>query len=134
MGADIYVETLDKMYLESLEKIRKIMKTWYPKLSFNTKVHVDSVVSNSFRNNKNVGLLFSGGVDSLYSYFKHKNEKPILIMIWGVDIPIKQETFWRKVQKTYIQFAKDANTTPSLFDLFAVGKKAWFKTRIKSNN
>lgn len=44
-----------------------------------------------------MGLLFSGGVDSLASYIRHREKKPNLIMIWGADIPISQEGFWRKL-------------------------------------
>ncbi len=97
-GADIYVKELDRSYLESLNKIKLVMKRWYHKLSFSTNIHVEDLVSNKF-SNRGYGLLFSGGIDSTASYIKHRNEKPNLIMIWGADILLAEEEFWRKVQK-----------------------------------
>ena len=40
-------------------------------------------------------------MDSLASYIRHKKEKPNLIMIWGADIPISEEKFWKKVKSEY---------------------------------
>ncbi|MEM2506518.1 MAG: hypothetical protein QXF61_05690, partial [Nitrososphaeria archaeon] len=81
-GADVYVGKLDKSYFEALENVRLVFKRWYPKLPFSTKIYVEKLVSNNFQM-KNVGLLFSGGVDSFASYIKHREKKPSLIMIWG---------------------------------------------------
>jgi len=104
IGADIYVEELDKKYLDSLENVKSVFKRWYPKLPFSTKIHVDNIVSNSF-NNERCGLLFSGGVDSTFSYLRHRNEMPILITILGADIPIKKKKFWRDVKNRIEEYA-----------------------------
>lgn len=107
-GADVYVKELDRSYLESLNKIKSVMKRWYPKLSFSTNIHVENIVSNEF-SNRGYGLLFSGGIDSTTSYIRHKNQKPNLIMVWGADIPIAEEEFWRKVKSNYKNFARQEN-------------------------
>lgn len=108
IGADIYVEELDKTYLESLGKIELVMKDWYPNLPFSTNIHVEKVVPNSFSNN-GYGLLFSGGIDSTASYIRHKSKKPDLIMVLGLDIPLDEEKFWRKVKNEYEDFAHREN-------------------------
>ena len=108
VGADVYVKELDKTYLESLNKIKSVMKRWYPKLSFSTDIHVENVVSNKF-SNRGYGQLFSGGIDSTTSYIRHKNQKPRLIMVWGADIPLVEEAFWRKVRNKYKYFAGQEN-------------------------
>ena len=105
LGGDVYVKELDKSYFKSLENTRLVFKSWYPKLSFSTKIHVKKLVSNRFSNMR-YGLLFSGGVDSLASYIRHKGKKPNLIMIWGLDIPLDQEDFWKKIKNKYEDFAK----------------------------
>jgi len=108
IGADVYVKELDKTYLESLNKIKSIMKTWYPKLPFSTDVCVEYAVSNRF-SSQGYGLLFSGGIDSTTSYIRNKKMKPNLIMIWGADIPLVEEEFWCKVKKKFKDFAKHEN-------------------------
>jgi len=106
-GADIYVGELDKSYFESLNMIKLVFKKWYPKLPFSTKIYVKKVkkVQNEF-SHRRWALLFSGGVDSLTSYIRHRKKKPNLIMIWGADIPISEENFWRNVKNEYEAFAR----------------------------
>jgi hypothetical protein len=100
IGADVHVGSLDQKFMESLEQIRKTLKKWHPRLSFNTKIHVDKIIKNTAKNQR-TGILFSGGIDSTTSYFRHKHKNPILIMIWGVDIPLTEKKFWFKVKSTY---------------------------------
>ena len=109
-GANIYVEELDKRYSESLNRIKLVMKGWYPKLSFSTDINVEEIVSNSSTSEGNeLGLLFSGGIDSTSSYIRHKNKKPNLIMVWGADIPLDRKEFWMGVKKKYKKFANQEN-------------------------
>jgi len=108
IGADIYVKELDKNYLESLEKIKLIMEKWYPQLPFSTNIYVENVVSNKFDNDE-YALLFSGGIDSTFSYYRNKHKRPNLIMIWGADIPLTEEQYWKKVKKKYEEWAYEEN-------------------------
>ena len=88
VGADIYTKNLDETYLKSLNKVRSVLKSWYPKFHFSTKIIVGNVVSNRFSNN-GYGLLFSGGIDSTASYIRHRNEKPNLITVLGAGSDIQ---------------------------------------------
>jgi len=108
IGADIYVKELDKNYLESLEEIKSVMTEWYPQLPFSTNIYVDNVVSNKF-NNDEYGLLFSGGIDSTFSYYRNKDKKQNLIMIWGADIPLTEEKYWKNVKKKYEDWSEKEN-------------------------
>lgn len=107
VGADVHVRELDRSYLESLNKIKLVLKKWYPRLPFSTHIYVEKTVSNKFSNQK-YGLLFSGGVDSTTSYIRQK-KKPNLMMVWGADIPLAEKGFWRKVKNRYKDFAKQEN-------------------------
>lgn len=107
-GADIYIGDADRSYLESLEKIKAVMKGWYPKLPFSTNIHVENTVSNKFVNQR-YGLLFSGGIDSTSSYITHKNRKPNLITIWGADIFLSEGNYWREVKNKNRDFASQEN-------------------------
>jgi len=108
IGADIYVKELDKTYLESLNKVKSVFKRFYPKLPFSTRINVEEIVSNRFFN-EGYGLLFSGGVDSMTSYIRHKDKKPNLIMVWGVDIPVRARLHWMQVRGIYKEFAAQEN-------------------------
>lgn len=80
-GADVYVETIDENFRESLGKIRAVMKKWYPDYPFSTKVWGQSK-TNSY-SGSNFALLYSGGLDSMCSYFKHGEKNLILISVSG---------------------------------------------------
>ena len=105
-GADVYVETLDKSYLDSLNKVEQVFRGWFPQFSFSGKIHVQNLIANKF-NNEGYALLFSGGVDSLTSYVKHKDQQPTLISIWGADIPTYEYKFWDKVRSRLLNFADE---------------------------
>lgn len=108
IGADIYVEELDKSFLESLNKIKSVMKNWYPKFPFSTTVYFEKVGSNSFYND-GYALLFSGGLDSTTSYIKHKEKKPNLITVWGANYPLTPRKLWLKIKDKYKDFARQEN-------------------------
>ncbi|MGD8545153.1 MAG: hypothetical protein PVH12_03155 [Candidatus Bathyarchaeota archaeon] len=103
-GADLHIETLDQTYLKSLNKIKPLMMRLYPNFSFSTQIHVEDVVSNNLQNN-GYGLLFTGGIDSITSYIKHKEKMPNLIKIWGAEVAFNDEKNWRKIQKILTDFA-----------------------------
>jgi len=104
-GADIFVKALDSSFLTSLSKIQVILKKFYPRFPFSTKVYVENVVFNKV-DSDNYGLLFSGGIDSMTSYIQHKSKKPNLIMIWGADISLSRKNFWRKLKTLYEKFSE----------------------------
>ena len=106
-GADVYMECLDKTYLDALSKVEAIFRDWFPQFSFSTKIHVRNIRSNEF-NNKRYAMLFSGGLDSLTSYIRNREKRPILISIWGADNPsteYKNYKLWNKVRNKLLSFA-----------------------------
>jgi hypothetical protein len=97
VGADVSVAALDATYLQSIAKVKEVYRGFYPKFSFLGDIRVEKTVANAF-GRKRTGLLFSGGVDSLTSYLRHKHESPDLFSIWGVpDIPPSEEKFWSRM-------------------------------------
>ena len=104
IGADVYVEELDQAYLRSLSEIKPVIKRWYPDFSFSNKIDVENVVPNKFCNGR-YGLLFTGGVDSVTSYIKHKDKKPDLIKVWGQDVPFDDEKNWKEIQRMLTEFS-----------------------------
>jgi hypothetical protein len=104
VGADVYLESTDACFLRSLKNVESIFRKWFPRFSFSTEIHVDHIVSDA-SSGKRVALLFTGGVDSLASYLRHKEQKPALISIWGVDIPTCERRYWNLVKGKLQGFA-----------------------------
>ena len=103
VGADVYVEELDKTYFDSLNKIKTVLKRWHPNFSF-SHVNVENVVSSRFQNTGS-GLLFTSGIDSITSYIKHRQDRPALIYIWGAEVRFDDKEKWRKVRIILSDFA-----------------------------
>jgi len=93
VGADVRVGELDSTYRESLAKIRDIFRGMYPQFSYSGSIHIEKVVVNTFGGSR-AGLLFSGGVDSMTSYLRHKDEKPDLIVVRGIQAAPFEAEFW----------------------------------------
>lgn len=59
---------------------------------------------------KNVGTFFSGGVDSFYTYLKHKSDKKDkithFILVHGNDIGLRNKDLWEDTLKSVEQIAK----------------------------
>jgi hypothetical protein len=110
-GSDIYVDELDKTFKESMDKLQQEFMKMYPDPPFTTNINADVLVKNQMGKIdtlRRTGLLFSGGVDSIYSLITNINRKPRLIMIWGVEgQPYPQyPEYWRRVISTYSEFAR----------------------------
>jgi hypothetical protein len=93
LGADLEVDALDETYLRSLEKVRKVLTTWYPRFSNSGALNVRSVVRNQFGGMRTC-LLFSGGLDAFTSYTRHRDEKPDLVSVWCHDPRLHEEEKW----------------------------------------
>jgi hypothetical protein len=89
VGADIKVDTIDETYLHCLAKVRDVFKNFYPQFSFSSNIEVKDIVRNQL-GGKRTGLLFGGGLDSLTSYLRHKDERPDLIFVWGAEFRLYQ--------------------------------------------
>ena len=88
---------IDKRFLGSNERIQEILSTWYPKLR---KIHledIEGVASDPTDGKKNVGTFFSGGVDSYYTFLKHREEITHLIYVHGFDVPHTNDVLGEKV-------------------------------------
>ena len=107
VGADVNVLELDSTYLSSLARVRDVYRSFHPNFSFSGDIRAEKAVTNLFGKKKSAGMLFSGGVDSLTSYLRHKKERPDLISIWGVpDIPPFEEKFWGRMWSDISTLAK----------------------------
>jgi len=106
MGADVYVDELDRTFAESMDTVQREYKKIYSGISSETRLHADRLVANRIAT-KRTALLFSGGLDSTYSLYRNMSLKPMLIMIFGTtDIPTSDLEFQNTLQREYSDFAK----------------------------
>jgi hypothetical protein len=98
LGATLKVKTLDKNFYESIEKVKHEFAKFYPEiLSRNSKLLVENLESIEYSNH-NEAMLFSGGVDALYSYSKIESHNIQLVTIHGADIDIQNNLQWEKIK------------------------------------
>lgn len=84
----IEVDELDSTFYSSIEKIKQGFQAIYPYAKLKGSVITNKLVDNSYLPTETVACLFSGGVDATYSALKHKDQHPILVNVWGVDIDL----------------------------------------------
>lgn len=109
VGADLIVPSLDATYIESLGKVKEILRGWHPDLSFEGSLRVGDVASNSWDGARKA-ILFSGGLDSTYTYTVHRVEAPFLVTVFGSDVPANRSDKIRIIRGMNSEFAEAENT------------------------
>jgi len=105
VGIDVRLSELDATYMQSLARVKDAYRVFHSNFSFSGDIRAEREVTNQFRGDR-TGMLFTGGVDSLTSYLRHKQEKPDLFSVWGLpDIPHFQAGFWNIMWKDICTFA-----------------------------
>jgi len=87
-GADVHVEEVDEVFFRSQSEIRETFRKNFPQ----THTCADGLIAKRLVNNchpkTSAAMLFSGGIDSYATYFRHADESPDLITVIGADIPV----------------------------------------------
>ena len=109
LDAEIRVKTVDKSFYESIPEFKNGYINMYPKIDFKGKLIADEIIENKYdTETKNRLTFFSGGVDSFNTLVNHADEKPVLMTLWGADVPFGDITGWNNVklhiEKTAAQF------------------------------
>jgi len=88
---------LDARFHDNLARIQSLQKSWDPSLHL---IAVEAPTQTGARSpGPRVGLFFSGGVDSMYSLLKHRDEITDLIVVHGFDIPLADEERCRQAEE-----------------------------------
>jgi len=105
VGADIRLCEIDATFLQSLVKVKDAYRIFYPNFSFSGDIRAEKTIINKFGGD-GTRMLFTGGVDSLTSYLRHRQKKPELFSVWGLgDIPPFEEKFWNTMWTGICSFA-----------------------------
>jgi hypothetical protein len=90
---------VSRRFLESLDTIVDIFCCWFPALH---RVEVKGVQSSSAETSREgrVGVFFSGGVDSFYTFLKHRDEITDLIYVHGFDMSLENHPLRQRISST----------------------------------
>lgn len=109
-NTEIQIDTIDETFLHSLEKVSTTLQKFYPKMTFVNIIDTRKIIKTETRNITSPAMmLFSGGIDSLTTFIRHKTETPIIVMIHGSDIPADNFDSWKKRLEYVTKFAKENN-------------------------
>ncbi len=110
-GQEYEIESMDEEVYQSLERIKRIFKIFYPKTPWRGKLVPKKLVSHGklveHTQGQRCALLFSGGLDSTYSSLAHRDKPQLLITSWGQSaLPLDEPAFWHKIKKRIVDFAQ----------------------------
>lgn len=107
-GADVYAPVVDETYAEALRDVQAEMVQMYPEFMQGGELHADRVADATHdREFDGSGLLYSGGVDSMASYVRHRDEDPHLISVQGWTIRSHQDEEWSRLETDIRAFADE---------------------------
>lgn len=98
--ADLFIDTLDRTFCESLQRIHEVFSEFYPILqtSASTFINEPRGVPASLGGEFSSGVLFSGGVDSLATLVRRHEESPTLFTVRGADVSLEQNDAWQRTK------------------------------------
>ena len=98
-GSEVVVDKVDEVFIYSLRRVREAFRGFYPGLRFTGSVKGEIVSPEEVTGSHRSGLLFSGGVDSIFSFIAHRDEEPVLITVKGSDVRVFMDTAWENTVK-----------------------------------
>lgn len=96
--AVLYVDEIDKDFFDNLELVKKGYREMYPMFEFKGKIVAANVEKNVVKEQNKTAAFFSGGVDAYTTLFRHIEENPFLVTIWGADIKLNDVEGWKNVE------------------------------------
>lgn len=120
--AEIYAESCDKAFFDSIPEFKKGYIDMYPKVNFGGNIFVERLEQNQNLHDNGSAAFFSGGVDAFNTLVNHAEEKPLLLTVWGADVKFEDKNGWKNVtdhlKTTASEFQVDYVTIKSSFRRF----------------
>ena len=107
-GADIRVPTVDETYLEAFRAVGNELVEMYPEFMRGGRIRVGEAVGNEVAREGagDAAMLFTGGVDSVATYVRHRAEDPILVSVQGWVVGRDEPERWASVKRQVRAFAE----------------------------
>ncbi|MFD0671339.1 hypothetical protein [Cohnella sp. GCM10027633] len=106
-GVDVYADQVDKSYYESLLQAQASFRAMYPRLNFTGNVYANRLNEDMPEEAPSrSAMFFSGGVDSMGTFIRRREEEPYFITFWGADIRCDQAEMWEEVKRYNDRFGR----------------------------
>ncbi len=109
----IKIDSIDKQFYDSIPEIKKGYSDMYPTIPMLGNIEIKEIKETNYIPNGAISL-FSGGVDAFDTLFRHIEEKPTIVTIWGADIKLEDKKGWNIVKEYDIEIANKYNLQYSL--------------------
>lgn len=96
-GAEVAVPELDSVFAAAEPELRRQFALRYPGSRLDGRLRADKLVE--VAPPAQVGpplMLFSGGLDAMATFLRHRDERPVLVTVLGGDIRLDQAREWRE--------------------------------------
>ncbi len=97
--AEVVLEDIDKDFFESISDFKQGFIHMYPELSFKGRISPARITDNGQVASNQTAAFFSGGVDAFNTLISHIDENPVLVTLWGADIPFEDQAGWKLVDE-----------------------------------
>ena len=104
-GADLEMEVLDEGFADSIRQAEGYFHGWFSK-RWDFKGQLKTAVEKNTTKGTGEGVLYSGGLDALTTYLRHKDAKPQLFSFIGADVPQDQPKLVDACRKSFKEFAE----------------------------
>jgi hypothetical protein len=99
---------LDNTFADNISQIGPIVEKWNINLK-SQQVKTEKKVNDTYLKPGTGLVFFSGGVDSMATFYRHKDKISYLAIVKGFDIGIENEELWNKTISNIKEFAKKEN-------------------------
>jgi hypothetical protein len=107
-GLTFELDTIDKTLDESLKDLKKSLSDMYPEVEWKGNIVAKNKRENAYSTQENSStLLFSGGLDSVATSYKHNEETQTLVTVMGADVTLDDINGWNRVQENTKAYAKN---------------------------
>lgn len=81
--AEVEVDTADSVFVDSLNNLRTAYQKMYPNCPLGGKLTAKKLQDNKMATAYRSAQLYTGGLDAVTTFIRHKAEKPLLILEYG---------------------------------------------------
>ena len=114
-GLNVTIKECDEVFFNALAKWKSVLKSLWPNKEWAGEINCEKLINfrnleatNEVDNPKSV-MLFSGGLDSVTTLMRHKDENPTLLCIRGADCDLEDLDRWATFVENTNQVATSLN-------------------------
>ena len=108
-GTTYEIDTMDEDLFYALEKIKRVFQLFYPEGTWNGALIPHTLVKTPHTHDvehARTAVLFSHGLDAIYTSMRNADQDQLLITIWGSDVMPTKQVLWRTVYQRCQEYAQ----------------------------